>query len=341
MKKAFDIINTTEIKSYYFYASRRSVIVPSLCFCKNVEDIFDKIAFKKRITIKSFMKKVGLDGYDYDVTLNKYHLKEDVEYGLDEIKKNDSFLNEIFPIIKENSKKELKNFQKYVKNMQFSENVAIVDIGWYGTMQKALELICPNTTINGFYMALVPGSGYYDDNEYQGYIADKNHDTKLYNKLHYFISLFEFFFLAQHGSVRRFVDNETFVELYDYEYEEKPEREFAKNIQNGAIDYIVRNKGKLKINKNEGISNLYKKLLNPKNIDAIMFGNISFVDDNTRYVAKPRSLFYYLLHPKTFVKDFKDSSWRIGFLKRIFKIWLPYYRINNLLRKMFVKNEVE
>lgn len=344
MKEAFELINDEDIETSYFYASRRSIIVPSLWKLEQVEDVFEVIAFKKNIKLKSFLKKVGLDNFDLTELVNKYNLKMDEAYELEFIKNNKSFknfLNDLFPIIKSNSKEEYDGFDKYIEYMKFSGDIAIVDIGWYGTMQKSLKNIVQDATINGYYMGLVPEDGYYDLNYYNGFLFDKNHNKQLYDKFHYFINIFEFMFLAQHGSVKRFLDNENFVELYEYEYNGKVEKDFAKDIQNGALKFIQDFKDykekEILLDINVAVSNLLMLTLNPTYKDAKKFGNILFDDDERNFIAKPKSLFYYMLHSKKFIEDFKNSSWRIGFLKRLLKIKLPYLAINNFLRKVFLK----
>lgn len=337
LKKAFDCIKDDDVDTKYFYASRRSIIIPSLWKCETPNEIFESIAFKKKIRIKTFFKKVGLDDYNAEKIIKKYNFNYEKDYEIEDIKNNTEFLDEVFSIIKENSKSEWQSFIKYKEYMNFNGKIAIVDIGWYGTMQKALEKICTDIDIDGFYMALVPESGYYNSEKYHGFISDKIHDKELYNKLHYFISIFEFLFLAQHGSVKRFNTSNEFVELYEYEYKDKDEKMYAAQIQKGGLEYVQTHKSDNSLDKEDALKNLFYVMLSPKMQDVKMFGDIMFVDDEKKYMAKPKSIIFYIFHNKKFIQDFKHSSWRIGFLKRLLKVKLPYYRINNLIRKIFLR----
>ncbi len=208
-KQAFDLFNFKDIKTEYFYASRRSIIVPSLCMIDNPLKIFDVITFSDSTKLKSLIKKVGLEDYDLNDIINKYNLDLDTEYKIEYLK-NDciDFLNEIFPIIIDNSKKELNNFNKYIESVSFNGNVAIVDIGWFGTMQLALQKIVNNTNIYGFYFGVYPYKEYGDTN-ISGFVFDHKNNNEVYEEFRNFIQVFEFMTLASLGSVKKI--NEDFT----------------------------------------------------------------------------------------------------------------------------------
>ena len=144
-----------------------------------------------------------------------------------------NFLLTFFQYIKENSIIERRNILQYSVKEDFSGKVAIVDIGWNGTMQMSLHELFEENQIFGYYVALNPNGIYKtekNNERYKGFICDHNHNYGDYKKLHNFIDIFEFLFLAQHGSVKRF-GNEI-VEFYKYEYENCVEKEIVSQIQN-------------------------------------------------------------------------------------------------------------
>ena len=189
MKKAFDAINNQNIKSYYFYASRRSIIVPYLWKLEKPEKLFDAIAFNKRIKVKTFLKKIGLDDIKCDDVLNKFNLTIDDIINMENKENILPFLEEIFPIIQKNSKREWEAMKSYSKKNDFSGKVAIVDIGWYGTMQNSLEKLFENNDIYGYYFGLVPNSKIISK-KYKGYIFSKKTNIELYSNMRYFINIF-------------------------------------------------------------------------------------------------------------------------------------------------------
>lgn len=345
IKQVFDIINkNSDIKSYYFYASRRSITVPSFCDYNNVYEIFSRLTLPDKIKLESLIKRMGLEEYNLDFFLKKYDLKKSQEYSLEAMKNDNNFNNfflEIFPYIKENSIVEKNNIMEYSKKNDFFGKVAIVDIGWNGTMQISLENLFEKNKIFGYYMGLNPNGAYKKEkysNRYKGFICDHKHNQRDYKKISNFISIFEFLFLAQHGSVKRFINNN--IEFYDYEYENSVENEIVKQIQKGAINYIENIGSKRDYNYNsikKNLNKIFKVFLYPSLTTAKKFGRIKFLDDELGYIANPNSITYYIYNIKELKKDYINSGWRIGFMKSLFKIVLPYFHINSLLRKFFNK----
>ncbi len=337
MKQVFDIVNNSKIKSYYFYASRRAVIVPYLWMIKNKEEIFKVIAFNKKITVQSFIKKVGLEDYDLTHILERYNYNLLTEINTEELESFNDFFEEIFPLIKENSKKEWKSLNNYAKKNSFEGKIAIVDIGWNGTMQNAFQKLYKDYDFVGYYFGIVPFN-HFNNLNLNGYIFDKNKNIEFYHKMHYFINIFEFLFLAQHGSVKRYLENGKDVEFYKYEYENSIEKNIVQYIQKFAIKYVNDNKN-AKLNDDRVIKRFINYFLRPSYKTAKLFGNLKFKDDEFKYIAKPDKKINYIKKPKKLLKDFLDSSWRIGFLKRVLMLPFPYYSFNNIVRKIYLSKE--
>ena len=346
IQKAFNIVDEkNSFHNQYFYASRRSIIVLSLWKCSNVEEMLSKMHLEKSIKINSLLKKLGLDDLMIDASFyKKYKIKENYEYNIDLLTKNDNtkkMLEDLYPMIVENSKKEFESFIKYKKENNFFGKLAIVDIGWFGNMQHALESLDLDTIIYGYYVGVEPRKNYQKEQKMHGFLfeTDKNYDYFL--KEHNFNAIFEMLFLAQHGSVKRFnFDKEIGVELYDYEYEDSADKEKIINIQNSALHFCKIFK---KSNLDKYLLDDYercfefmsKELLYPNNNVAKYFGDFKFKDVEEKYIAKPINTFKYI-NIKRFIKDYKTSTWRIGFLKRVFKIKLPYFYINMKIREKYL-----
>lgn len=347
MKKAFDLINNnSKIKCYYFFASRRAVIVPSLYKCNNLEEMFDCMHISENISIKSLLKKLGLDDYieeikskkKYDIDIEK---KYDLTTILSDIRLRKVF-DEYYDVIVKNSIKEYKSFINYAEQMDFKGKVAIVDIGWFGNMQNAIESLGLDINLYGFYMGIEPRKNYQKKYKMYGYLFETNKNINLFLKEHNFNSIFEMIFLAQHGSVKRYdKTKKEMVELYKYEYINKDDEMNIVRIQDGAIKFI-----------NDFISSgvteylfddltftfnyMCDRILYPDGITAKRIGDLTFMDDDKNYIARPQKLLKYI-NIKNLIYDYKYSFWRIGFLKRLFKIKLPYYKINMFIRGKYLK----
>ncbi len=335
MKKAYDIIEKNN-NSEYIYASRRALKVPTIWMYKNLKDIIDNIVFTKKKTVNVFLKRLGLEPDKYKDIIAKYNYNITQKIPKDILEKADiEFYKEIENDVYENSKNEYKNLLKYYNSINFTNNVAIVDIGWNGNMQQALENIKKianwNVNIDGYYVGIIPDSDKQLSLNMNGFLFKKDKED-LYYKTHFFISIFEMIFLAHHGSVKKYTEDSKNVEFYPYEYENTDTNINIQNFQEGALqfiqDYSKSNLNKyIEINENVAIYNLLELGNRPKKTDMKEFGNIQFYDDDYYKIINSKSLLYYIFHLKTFKEDLEESIWKTGFLKSIFKINLPYYEI--------------
>ena len=345
MKRAFDIINKENIKSDYFYASRRAIIVPSLKEYADIHDIFSCMHLSEDIKIKSLLKKIGLDDLlDDQSALDNFNLEIEKEEKLSNILNRKQYIEifqKLYPLIIDNSNKEYKSFINYKNTHNFTGNVAIVDIGWFGNIQHALERLKLDTNIYGYYMGIEPRKNYQSTQKMNGFIFETNRNYDYFLMEHNFNSIFEMLFLGRHGSVKRYNSNEEYgVEFYEYEYDGLKEKNNIINLQDSAIKFVKEfyESGLIEYLVDD-LSVSFERLadifLNPSLNIAKQFGDMVFLDDEKLYIAKPKRGIYYF-NPKKLIHDYKRSIWKIGFLKRIFKFKLPYYKINMYIRKHYL-----
>ena len=67
--------------------------------------------------------------------------------------------------------------------------------------------------------------------------------------------------------------------------------------------------------------------------DVNLFANITYLETIKGKFANPKKLIYYVIHPKEMYIDFCNCSWKIGFLKKLFKININYYNLYKLILK--------
>lgn len=333
LKKAFEFINIDKIPEY-LYVSRRSLTVPNLWKDIEFESLENNIIISNYFTIKTFLKRLGLNPNDYKNLLDKYNLKLDNELSKKTFLKNNKlkdFYNEIKKDITHNSKNEYNLLQKYLKQNEFYGNVAIVDIGWHGTMQKKLldTNINRKININGFYLGqekIIKNANGFLFNEF---------DNAL-NKISIAGSFgfFESLFLANHGSVIKYKEenNKIVPVLDEYEFtNSNTSYDIIKNIQQGAIDFC-KDFSKNEYMKNLDFNNAFfdsvrKVCINPSLNDVNNLGQIMFNDTYNEKLIDAKNLLYYVFHLSSFKKDFYKSVWKIGFLKKVFKIKIPFFKI--------------
>lgn len=105
---------------------------------------------------------LGLDYKEYVLALGRYGLDLDDSFLKKDFLENkdlSSFLKELLPDIIENSEEEFLSLQYYIDRLNLSGKVGIIDIGWRGRLQKALEEMLPelgkNMEIMGFYLGIM------------------------------------------------------------------------------------------------------------------------------------------------------------------------------------------
>ena len=355
MKKAFDLLNKKEdICSHYLEVSRRSLRVPILWMNYELSHIIDMISPSKLIPIRTIFDGVGLDINKYKTLLYKYSFTLETVFDRKNVLQNKNLADmykELAEDIERVSKEEYNLLVKYIEQNKLKGKFAIVDIGWSGGMQRYLDetltkLGIPHQ-IKGYYIGVAE---YYKRNvkaipnlDLNGYLFDFMHDDTAYDKRSAFVGLFETLFLEQDGSVKNYseVDGEVKANRMQYEYIEngKPTYEYlcVKKIQEGSLDFVK------EISKNELLCNLTfsaddlfsglrKSGLNPNYTDISMFADWRFFDEGeTQYLAAPKGLIYYMIHLSEFKKDFLLSRWKIGYMKRLLKINLPYEKMYRFL----------
>ena len=300
------------------------------------------------IKMKSLLKKIGLDDLlNNQSTIDSLNIEIEKEEKLSNILNKKQYIEifqKLYPLIIDNSIKEYKSFINYKNIHNFTGNVAIVDIGWFGNIQHALEKLKLDTRIRGYYMGIEPRKNYQNTQKMSGFIFETNRNYDYFLMEHNFNSIFEMLFLGRHGSVKRYNSNEGYgVEFYEYEYEGLKEKNNIINLQDSAIEFVKEfYKSGLIEYLVDDLSISFERLanifLNPSLNIAKQFGDMVFLDDEKMYIAKPKRGIYYL-NPKKLIHDYKRSIWRIGFLKRVFKLKLPYYKINMYIRKHYLKTK--
>ena len=128
----------------------------------------------------------------------------------------------------------------YFGEKKFVGDVAVVDIGWNGSMQKCLaelmRLADIHVTIHGYYFGI---RKQISETSMQGYIYDPKH-MQYETSLSFMQGLFESFFLSQEGSTKKYEikDNIAKPILYTPEYVET-DKEFKalKAVQSGALEF--------------------------------------------------------------------------------------------------------
>lgn len=334
IQKAYNILFPGEYA--YLYASRRSLSVPLLKNALNTEQIFNTISYiRSEEPTKDLLQKIGVES---NCVLKK------VEETFGKTIKRDSirgqYSEEFYDIIKDemhqNAKIESEAAEQFLKHNLPEGTIGVVDIGYAGTMQRCLSVLCKSFNIPvklfGLYLGLRENEN--SPIEADGYVYNNKH---VFNErlIDGFNGLLELFFTADHGSAIRYektLKGQVECRLSDVvgEYSE-----FVYQVQEGAIQFV-----KHAVDENispeipaEVVFPPFEDLLaNPTPLECNLLGQQCFYDVFYRpIIAKPKTR-----SVKDLKKAFFESSWRIGFIKEFIS---PFHakELYLLLLKHFVK----
>ena len=338
IKEAFELIpESKKFDVKYAYVSRRSLRVPMLWKYDNPS--ITAIHPTKYISIQDLFESIGLDAKEYMNVIASYGYELDAVIRDEEIEGNHKvveLLNAVWNDVIENSKNEYETAESYINQLKIEYNVAVVDIGWRGSMQHYLSELLKetgrNTKLNGYYITL--SSSMLRGQDMRGFLVDVSDKGEGCDIHRGYVGLLETMFLKTEGSVCKYSsDNKAEPILYTYEYEENgkytKEARAVSRIQSGALRFIkdyIRDKENF-LEETDSLflfSNLHCFATNPSMSDLAMFEDFRFYNGTVSYLAKAQPFYRYIFHPKALISDFYGARWRIGFMKSLFKVKLPY-----------------
>lgn len=350
MKKVYESIkDKLDIDSYYFYASRRALQVAAIQFNSDFEDVMKHMFIPRFVSVRWLLKRWGLEPNNYVTQVIKEKLKMDDELSGTNII-DDLRIKNLYAILREdiirNSRNEYKAFKKYLDENDFKGDVAIVDIGWYGNMQNSLITMLThmehNVNVTGYYLGIVPESDYQNKYNMHGYLFERGKNEKLFYRFKYLNSLMELFFMAPHGSAKRYCvkDEKVNVELSSFEYENTYTFEMIKKLQFAALDFIDNYKkvsSYIDLSERIYLSPLLERFVRPDFSTARSFGDLQMWDDKWIPIADKDPVYKWIVNPKASVKKFLSVPWKMGYLKRNIRIPLRYDLIVFNIRVLYKK----
>lgn len=334
MRAAYKILFPDE-ETEYVYVSRRSLLVPILRHCEDIKAMLDRLPIYRYTSVRTMLDLLGLDNNEYVSVLSRNGVDPDGSFSKKEFLENENLSNllrELLPDIIENSNREFHAFKSYIDRLNLSGKLGIIDIGWLGRLQKALEEMLQELGVNveifGFYLGIKLNK----ENVFGYLYGPDDFEEKVV--VRFFWGLLEMLFSADHGSVKRYKSDQT-IELYDFEYEgnSKLRNDFKdlQKIREGALCFVEQ------FSENP-LSDLilWKKTMafdairrlgtETHRSDLNRLGNWSFYTNNTiSSLARPDRGAYISF--SKLKKGISLSAWKIGYLKRFLKIPLPYLRI--------------
>lgn len=339
MKKVFDSLYQGNTESIYFYASRRVLLVSALWMNADYDYLISSMYIPIKMSACWFINSIGLNSNDFSEEVKKFGFNLETVFLRDTLHKEKrlrSFFGSIKQKVIDNSKKEYEAFILYLKKKEITGRVAIVDIGWIGSMQAALDKIIKSEDlrcqIEGLYLGVVPQSENQNLIQMSGYLFQKEKNLWLYKEEYFLNDIVELFFLAPHGSALYYyvANGELEIMLDKFEYKDTETYRIFSIIQQGAEKFVAdfNTIGKLIPNDEIEYSKfVISKFGNPSLKLVESFGDLLFFEKKWYYLAKPKKLIHYIIKPGELKKDIFNAQWKVGFMKRLVKLNLPYNKM--------------
>lgn len=337
IQKAYQqLFDTDAIINKYLYASRKALHTPLFWIEPSLESILSLHQPLMQWNCKLLCKELGVNEDAGVKAWSKQGLSEEQRFSTRDMV-HDPQIEAFFEAIKydvvKNSKCECDTLLCYLEQNGFKGKVAVIDLGWNGSLLKCLSkiLYSTNTDVDlwGYYLGLTAK-------------AQKLRQAKAYIRDDYphssAASLIEFPFIKLEGSTKSYenTNNKIRPVIYPYEYEDRIENEYIVFIQEGALQFLKDYKDYLSIESFENDllwSNLRLVIRQPRQKELDLFAGICVYEREFCKLAAPQSWVHYFMRPQKLISDILNSRWKIGFLKKLLRAPLPYYSFAKLLNR--------
>lgn len=343
MREAYRLLYGDEVYNKYFYVSRRTLNTACLWMHSNFDKLKEYIVDTSTFSLGTFIDRIGLNIKDVQLELKNQGLVANKEYSSEEFWQSNSireFYETIKSKVEQNSKKQYDYFVRYLRDNIEGDKLALIDIGWRGSMQKRMDIILKsknifkNCDITGFYVGIEENS-----DAYKGYLYSSKQQSCNKTIIDAGVGLFETLFLAREGTTLEYemVENEVRPVLAQYEIEDMKMAACMKLIHKGAMKFVRKCKDLQlhmlgTVNKEEILQNYERLVFEPNKEELESLGKIVFDDtENTTLVVK-RKGYEYLKNPKLLICDYHKAAWKIGFLKFNLSMRIPWGYIYRYLK---------
>ncbi len=335
MQKAMEIMSSKELinKSSYLYASRRALIVPSLHLYNSYEEQCAIMFWKKHFTIKEFVSNFGIEYEEYEEGIENFISNPRHVYERDELYTNIELLSvyeRLKQKIKENSQNEYELLIAYLNQEGFEGKVAIVNSGWYGNLQNALEKNINeaglNAEVHGYYIGIRDNCRYFESQKMKAYLyfGKERMDNQI-NEIRV-TAIVEAFCSCNEGSAKCFKkENKGIIPVLQENKADYRKCEILEMIQKSTLDRIkqlsmIRSIDIQHYEPEVYFYGFYRIGIAPTLYDAWEIGG--FVENE-----KIHGTGYYLMHPNRIKKDIHALNWKLGQLKRVLRLKADYMKI--------------
>ena len=339
LKKTFEILYPQKINNVYFYISRKAALNSILSTIQNYNELHDLFVPKDSDTVSDLYKALSINSEEQfsinsalgidNTTLVNSDLKFDTEY----------FFKLLRHYINERDDKQGDLLLKYLDQNKISDSFAVVDIGWEGRTQWALDRLISSrerrSNIKGYYFGIIKKYPKLTQNlSMKAFIGrQKNTDIKA-RVIMESIALFETLFLGNEGSTLRYQEKNGIVIPVKGEPDQaKNNLSKVREIQTGALMFVRHMAQSHSFFDSiywsaDFTFDIYKYFAVYPDFKRVkLLRGLQFSDRDSNIFGSKHSILYYIAHLKSFKTDLMRSYYRVLFLKDVLKLPLPYFEM--------------
>lgn len=342
MQKAYELLVPDAPKTEYVYFSRKSLRQSLLWKCDGFRESLRYLTYENFISVGRLLDYYGFGEEEREAVAKQhgFDLAKDLPWAtLSENETAKEVYRTLEQEICQKSRAQYDLLEDYLDAIGMEGRVAIVDIGWIGSMQYALEEFARmsgrDLQVSGFYVGMNPENPVAGPAE--GYLYNKE-DLTLRKSLLCFFGGLEKLFQSLEGSTDGYArEGGTVVPtLAPYEYEEDARVQgFIREWQQGALDFVALLQSDPKAPAVRDLKDYAMPLVDfgkaPPLWGVKLFSFFYNVDGTKQYFVAQKPLWKY--GPKELLHDLSNSVWKTGFMKSVLKVPFPYFKIYDLLRK--------
>lgn len=339
LRQAYNLLYPdSPIPQEYLYVSRQALLVPLLGKCRSYHEMLR--------LLKPLMHTYSLENVGKSCQFDERYEKEIQALGLqihDDLfaipaTMQEAFFQLVLRLGKDRFVSQYHLVRQYLDQSGLQGKAAVIDIGWQGTMQRALLSYAGKNVVSatGFYFVVrnMQPEKAYAGLDRRGFLAEPGRNEDDILKLSFTCEALEQLFMNPDGSVegyRKNVDGKILPVLGRSEQSVSSE-EAIRQVQHMALrfltDFVHQKNEAVQAPEAEILMQCYDRFAVNPSLQTIRYFN-SFYTRNSgiRNMLPQRSAVYYLLHPCRLVREMNESCCKIFYMKYVFKLPLPYFKI--------------
>jgi predicted HAD superfamily hydrolase len=322
-------------ESRYLMVSRRSLSFPGIT---RIDDLSLKVLSGSAalMPVEEYLTRIGIDPEHCQAEMSEQGIPRGTFIDSEDRRKRlRNLFRSLEPKILEAASRERVLLARYLEQEGCFEveKFAFCDIGWWGSLQRALAPILranrPDVQVRGYYAGTHKGREADFGGEAFGWLIDADVPEDRRRTIQSGIALIELLFTAKHGSVVGYAEHQGKIDAslalleIDEDYADA-----AQEVQHAALAFVgayARACGDIapiNLDCDQAFAPLARLIDRPTAVEASALGDLVMVEGmGTRQygqpMARPPNLWDTLRKPGTLVEKYRQSQWRHGFLVRL------------------------